>query len=550
MATKFLAEPTRPISCRTDESGLIRATTYLTPKNCTTRARIAIPPEKTIPVIVVPGIMGSNLRARLDGKPENEKLKPGESAWRPPNGIRAGLSEARKWKARDGSARQQILDGPTLEVDSTGQISIKSDWNGRTITAELARERGWGEIHADSYGELLSTLQVYLNSTFRKAYDGCDVEQHWIHVNMFDRAKWGTTKTGVAALLSIDELTKVAEYHYPVYACGYNWLESNELSALRLEEKIDQAIDFWKNAGSHCEQVILVTHSMGGLVARACAKRIPTKIKGIIHGVLPALGAPACYRRIACGTENSSPSNGKLGNAKAEVISEIAGETSAETTPVMAVAAGPLELLPNHLFPKPWLFASVQSEANGWTDLVRLPTGNPYELYRDVDSWYRLFDLSLADPINRYKGAVEKRIAAAVRTAEIFHTELLGDYYHPNTFAFYCDDPAFLSFGNCRWIPLSGGNRLTSLDFRKTRFLGNGYGGTRSVEFADGRTTTLKISMQDASGDGTVPAASGAGPEGKIRHLFRVRGFDHQGSFNSESMLKLTLHLIVRLVAR
>lgn len=546
MATKPL-EPTRQIPSRSNEDGTIQATTYLTPKTCTTRARIAVSPTKVIPVIVVPGIMGTNLRARLDRKPANERLRPGAIAWRPPNGANAGLMEARQWKARDGAARQQILHGRTLEVDETGEIRIKPDGNGRAITVDLARERGWGEIHADSYADLLSDLHVYLNSTFRTVYTRCEIESHWIHINLFDRRLWGTTRNGAAGPLTDDELANFAEYHYPVYACGYNWLESNELSSRRLEEKIENAISFWRKARTTCDQVILVTHSMGGLVARACAKRIPGKIKGIVHGVLPALGAPACYRRIACGTETSSPSNGKIGNEKMAVFAEIAGETADDTAPVMAYAAGPLELLPNHQFPKPWLFASVSDGAKGWDDLVSLPEGNPYDIYRDTSSWYRLFDLGAIDPVGRYEGNAAARLIETINTAEKFHRECIGDYYHPNTYAYYCDDPGHLSFGTCRWIP-SAGVRLNASSFANARFVARTFSSARNVQLSDGRTVLLKISEQDEPGDGTVPARSGIGPSSKVKQLFRVRGFDHQASYSTEEMLKLTLHLVVRIV--
>jgi pimeloyl-ACP methyl ester carboxylesterase len=519
----------------------------LTPKNCTTRARIAIPPEKTIPVIVVPGIMGSNLRARLDGKPENEKLKPGESAWRPPNGIRAGLSEARKWKARDGSARQQILDGPTLEVDNSGDINIDADGRGRAITIGLARERGWGEVHSDSYGALLSTLHVYLNSTFRTVYEHSDVESHWIHINAFNRAQWGATRNGVAAPLTDDELAIFSEFHYPVYACGYNWLESNELSAKLLEERVERIIGFWNNSGSKCEQVIFVSHSMGGLVARACAKRIPEKIKGVIHGVMPALGAPVCYRRITCGTENFSPSNGKIDNKIAKVISEIAGQTAAETTPVMAVAAGALELLPNHLFPSPWLFATKVGANHERQDVLQLPKGSPYDFYREAKSWYRLFDLSLADPAERYQGRAADTVRSTLDQAERFHTKILGDYYHPNTFAYYCDDAAHLSFDKCRWVTTSTRGDLSEMSLMQSQLLSRGFNDSRNVQLPSGANVIFGMDMQDASGDGTVPAVSGAGPGNKVRQLFRVRGFDHQGSYGTEEMIKLTAHLIVRI---
>jgi hypothetical protein len=54
-----------------------------------------IPPDKVMPVIVIAGIMGSNLRARTStGPKKNDELEPGQQAWRPPNGKIAGLKEA------------------------------------------------------------------------------------------------------------------------------------------------------------------------------------------------------------------------------------------------------------------------------------------------------------------------------------------------------------------------------------------------------------------------------------------------------------------------
>jgi pimeloyl-ACP methyl ester carboxylesterase len=85
-------------------------------------------------------------------------------------------------------------------------------------------------------------------------------------------------------------------------------------SSERLEKRMLEIIEFWTQPNGAATKVILVTHSMGGLVARACAKRIPDKIAGVIHGVMPALGAPAAYRRMACGTESSSPDYGPLDN--------------------------------------------------------------------------------------------------------------------------------------------------------------------------------------------------------------------------------------------
>jgi hypothetical protein len=62
----------------------------------------------------------------------------------------------------------------------------------------------------------------------------------------------------------------------------------------------------------------------------------------------------------------------------------------------------------------------------------------------------------------------------------------------------------------------------------------------RAVQFMPGE--------QDTSGDGTVSQQSGDGPRGKVRRTFRTTGFDHQGSYANEHMLKLTHHLICKIV--
>jgi hypothetical protein len=52
----------------------------------------------------------------------------------------------------------------------------------------------------------------------------------------------------------------------------------------------------------------------------------------------------------------------------------------------------------------------------------------------------------------------------------------------------------------------------------------------------------------ESSGDRTVPGQSGAGPSGKVQHLFETRGYDHQACYNNEDIVMLTLRLIARIV--
>jgi pimeloyl-ACP methyl ester carboxylesterase len=532
--------------------------TVLTPTALKTRGLFTMPPSKVVPVIVVPGIMGSNLRAARDPrKPANGALKRGEEAWRAPNGTFEGLYAAHMWKNRNPRTRQLILDASTLEVDEDGEVKLPLGARNYGTTEAEVRKRFWGEVHWESYGNLLYGLQVGLNHSFE--VDPLDnvrvVCRHWKEVIAFDPAKWGVRSIDK---ITEKELEKHADYYYPVYACGYNWLESCEESANRLRKRINDTIEFWTGMKRDCSKVILVTHSMGGLVARACAKQIPDRVLGVIHGAMPALGAPACYRRVACGTEKWSPTNNELDNKEAECVAEILGERPEATMAVMATSPGALELLPNHLYPQPWLHVYMVSRVNNkdvGRDIVHLPVGNPYDFYRDVKSWYRLVDPRLVDPAGKYLGGeaeVRSAIRSAIDTAERFHREILNTYYHPNTFAFYGADPTQRSFGSVRWVardPASGAV-FTEGNLKNGTPVGYGPTGGRRVRI-EGRTDLHFVpARQDVAGDGTVPQQSGAGPRGKVRHAFEIRGFNHQGAFNNSVVLLLTQHLVAKLVQK
>lgn len=564
-----MSEPTRPIhQPRVERDGSLVAHTVATPTSFKVRARLTVGSRKVIPVIFVPGIMGSNLRARLGTQASpGEVLKPGEAAWRPPNGTTDGFKAARIWSARTPAQRQRILDPGSLEVDPGGEL----DYPACALDSAVMRERGWGEVHAGSYGKLLSSLQRYLDKTFQRSPRGLrEVRPHWLRVMQCDPSRWGVRSI---ARITEPELEKYATYQYPVYAFGYNWLDSCEVSGERLRKRIDEIKKFWTERKHDCRQVILVTHSMGGLVARACARRSPPgdgsapDIAGVIHGVMPALGAPVAYRRIACGTEGGNFTNNLKENVKASKFAEIAGDTSAETTPVMAHAPGVLQLLPNHLYPRPWLTIKTLRQVNRRDevrDFLAFPDGDPYDFYRDMDSWYRMIDPTLADPAQRFKktqSGVLRQIHAAINAAENFHKNLLSlkdskdgrekPYYHPNTFAFYGSDNALRSYGQIHWVAREqsgSGAALTPAGIRTAKFLASAEGGAREVEINREHRLRFSVWPQDAHGDETVPIQSGAGPKGHIRQIFSTSGYRHQESFDHEDMLLLTRHLIVKIV--
>jgi hypothetical protein len=551
-----MADPIRPLpNLVPQKDGSWTGRTVLTPTALKTRGMFTLPSRNVIPVIVVPGIMGSNLRAKATGKKRNEALNPGEEAWRPPNGKLQGSLATFMWKKRDPKTRQKIFEAGSLEVDDTGDINLPLEARNFGLSEKEVRDRQWGEVHWDSYGNLLFGLHVNLNHTFEMSVlDNVRVLcHHWKEVLSCDPARWGVRKI---ERLTEKELEKHAAYYYPVYAFGYNWLDSCEESAEHLRERIEKTMDFWNGHQRECKKVILVTHSMGGLVARACAKKMSDRILGVIHGVMPALGAPACYRRIACGTESSSPSNDYVDNKKAEFVAEILGGRPELTMPVMATAPGPLQLLPNHLYPRPWLHICIRGRVNNKDisrDVAHMPADNPYDLYRDMDAWYRMVDPKLVDPAGKYKGneiELRRDVVTAINSAEKFHRKTLDTYYHPSSYAFYGADSKHKSFGAVRWVARDpgAGAVFTESNLRSAKLAGDLQAVSRSVKVEDRTVLDFDPAPQDVGGDGTVPSQSGAGPLGKVKQLFELRGVDHQDAFNNEAVLLLTQHLVAKLV--
>jgi pimeloyl-ACP methyl ester carboxylesterase len=128
---------------------------------------------------------------------------------------------------------------------------------------------------------------------------------------------------------------------HPVWAFGYDWRQSNAVHAARLSAFIDSVLE-----AEGATSAILVTHSMGGLVARAALPLIRDKVLGIVHTVQPAVGAVAAARRVHTGYHPSIDS--QLG----ELFQELAEAVGVEVPPLPATAGEPIEagFISNRLF--------------------------------------------------------------------------------------------------------------------------------------------------------------------------------------------------------
>jgi UDP-N-acetylglucosamine 2-epimerase len=114
-----------------------------------------------------------------------------------------------------------------------------------------------GEVAKASYGSFLDALQAALFRDKPKSKDPLPSE---IYQKLLDEPlglEFGPDS------LDKEFLEVMKLYQFPVHAVGYNWLDSNSVSAERLSEKIDKIVSDYNKRRMKCHKVILVTHSMG-----------------------------------------------------------------------------------------------------------------------------------------------------------------------------------------------------------------------------------------------------------------------------------------------
>jgi pimeloyl-ACP methyl ester carboxylesterase len=522
-------------------------------------------PFDALPVIFVPGIMGSNLKS----------INSGEPVWRLDMvGNKLPWTLMREYVGAPAGHRQRILHPSKVTVDPDGNVPGKND-----DKKKWYRDAGWGEVAQGSYQSFLIWLETKLNPGERNPAKWRDFHQTQTTISAMpkpgDQPKlfpgvrmglegepFGAEKTFDSILT--DDLIAMAKFYMPVYAMGYNWLASNRDAAKLLEARINQLLSYYSNGTFRCQQVLLVTHSMGGLVARACAKLpgMADKIAGVVHGVMPSVGAAVAYRRCKVGMKTEDW-------ASALVI----GSTGKEVTAVFAQAPGALQLLPSQLYGSNWLKVNGP---NGAAELS-LPTagGDPYEsIYLERKKWWGLVNEAWLSP----EGGVAIDWDVFVRTvddAKKFHLDL-GTSFHPNSYVYYGADSAQATFEKATWRIKAGlrpdertppaSSSIPGLSSIQVRMDGQTpeYVGGKTEYFPyaspyGGGTTIMESSywelhspMQDGIGDGTVPLSSGSAPKrdggAAVKQQFRMTGFSHEGSYKDPAAQKATLYAIAKIV--
>lgn len=543
---------------------------FVTPSQDRIPQVISIPPRRALPIIFLPGTMGSNLR--MTSARQADIGQKNNLSWRPDH-LMATLSMAND-TARE---RQLRLDPETTEVDvydPVGNPTVDSDessderndkvsfgeslygWSesggewplltsdrprtakGGKTAHQKARERGWGEVLFGSYNQLLLRCETRLNAPYRRG----KLSPEWMSVVGVSPSQWEAHPQPL--LKPLDEATfrsAIKGVWFPIHAMGYNWLKGNRGSGIVVAQRIVALMKKYTDQGFQCEKVILVTHSMGGLVARAVIHpemgKLNDKVLGIVHGVMPAIGAGAAYKRMRCGVEG--------GDTAAEVI----GHKGSLITAVLGNAQGGLELLPSQAYGNNWL----QVIHKGKT-IISLPTkGDPYEeIYKLHNKWYGLINPSLLNPAGVKNGPSFENTRILLDRAKSFHNEL-NSTYHEQSYAHFGVDVKRAAWHRVIWAI---DDRATVEKIDRLTLVADSDQGTLSlVEAAHTGMAGPRFvcSMRPAAdpGDQTVPMFSADHQlrSGKFKGIFRQHGYEHQNSYKDKAALDSTLYSLIRIAS-
>ncbi len=547
---------------------------YVTPTQDRTPQIMSIPPRRALPIIFLPGTMGTNLR--MSAARQGELKKSNNIAWRPDH-----LLTTHDMADDTAKERQLRLDPSQTEVDTydpvgnptgnPGETSAArndavtvssgiymwsdaggSDWpflmndrppnrSGSKTARQKACERGWGEVYFGSYGQLLLQCEGYLNAPYQRG----KISPKWMDIIGVPPSKWEAhSQPLLKALDEVSFLAAVKGVWFPVHAMGYNWLIGSRRSGTVIADRIAGLMAKYEHQGFQCEKVILVTHSMGGLVARAVIHprigKLNDKVLGIVHGVMPAIGAAAAYKRMRCGVDGD------------DTAAKVVGNRGTLMTAVLGNAQGGLELLPSQAYGNNWL----QVKQKGVT-IMSLPTkGDPYEeIYKVRDKWYRLLNEDWLNPAGLKNGPTFAKTCALLDKAKAFHHDINGTY-HDQSYAHFGADPGRMAWHHVVWA-IDDHADVFNVD--QLQLVSDSDQGTLSL-FDPGhqrpgvgsrRQFSCSIVPAADPGDETVPVYSADHQlrSGKFKGIFRQRGYEHQDSYKNKSALDSTLYSLIRIAS-
>lgn len=606
--------------------GWAEYTVFMTATDDTTRHDVTVPPGKVIPVIFLPGVMGSNLR--MSKVRQDELKRPDNRAWRPEDlgavDVMTGSDYGGWFKNASPAQRQLVFDPTETEVeyyhytesndrfDPQGKETLAADARAKNVPdglnpippllgryisfssvaestefarthknhhtpAQIARWRGWSEVLFEGpYGEMLKTAETFLNNilyTENRPWKGKPTGYWQAHPVMPGTTQpvsmmgWkinpylmGDPKSFCASsgeTIAESDLVKIAPCWYPVHAMGYNFIKSNGQSAKIIAERIRGLVKGYQKRGFKCNEIILVTHSMGGLLSRALMhpdygnlmNDPEIKLLGVYHNVMPTLGAAAAYKRMRFGFQEEG------GGPAAHYQEKVLGQNGQHATAILANAPAPMEMLPASGYGMEWLKVVDVANKTLWSWPREKGTTLNDIYLKPAGAWWRLINPAWVNPGNvpPAKGGGVKNVYKRLEDATKFLDSIQNTFHPTRSYASFCASPNHLTYGEIVFqvikggvdakgqpIPLPPPESWVLLTDDKIR--------TLTVQ-AGSQVLTLKLLKVNAVGDETVPAERSAKHiKGTLFvHGQKGKGYEHQNSYADPQVMASMLYSIVQI---
>ncbi len=462
--------------------------------------------REAIPLVFVPGIMGTHLRrpgtngeGEADGFPN---LRWSTGTW----WVLSNLAFARS----DGAYRRRLIVGKPHQSFNPDYLEVDED---------SPPGDGWRGI----------------------------MEDYHIFLDILRKHDW-------------KELDKY--FVFPVYAVGYNWTDDVKTAGTYLAKRIDNIIEESRKITGLCEKVILISHSMGGLVSRTASELCGAKDKiiGIVHGVQPVNGSPGAYWRMKAGFEGFN----SLG-----LVQRALGNSGPKVTAIMGNIPGGLTLLPNKLYKANDGKTEWVRVTDGGNLIVSEPQTDPYEeIYRrkavvqpkagetpSTNEYWGLVDPALlnpekttpegGDPFDEMNAELNNSWDIYLKNlaiAEALHDQLsppTGPLQHAQTLA-----ATGIQHKSADAIEMKvESNWVRSDPYPNQCFRGF---------FVNAAGKDMQAVLQDPAGDGdgTVPTSSGVGVDAPNRPSpgdIKLR-MEHQPAYENELMQEWAIKAITAMV--
>lgn len=463
--------------------------------------------REVIPIIFVPGIMGSRL------------ARNGKVVWDPKGEHDEGSTT--DFFISYAKARRKILIGSGAHSPTYLKVHLGKPEHmpGNSTEKSRRHKRGWGGLLAASYEDFMIEMETFLRS--------------------------GAIHTAFGRY-----------FDFPLYGMGYNWTADNRVTGKDVATRTDAIIAEHDTDDTFCKKVIYVTHSMGGLASRSAMflHGMKGKTLGAVHGVQPVTGGPAAYKRVRKGFSGDYKERNFIGDNPEDV------------TVIFANSPGALELLPtkhhkNNAGDTDWLKVRSGTSTN---DIFSLPqNGDPFtEIYMQRTCWWRLVDETLVDPANNGQsrgGTGWTYYTTNLSAAKSFHRSL-GRLKHDNTYQIWGIGTKHPTFDGIIWdLEVDGyfGNSPLTAAMR-TELAGDpdAQAPTNGVQWVQGNDVSFELggeqingSIRDAggSGDGTVPERSGRGL-GTTDGNKPVSNIGHEPAYGNSTVSSAAKNAITRMV--